>query len=275
MFHLDNGSGVSTMPPIPPEQNLTPQWFTDGDGNNQGISWPGIHWFNTVQAELLNVLTVAGISPEKAKLTQVAEAIQKIIKNELPLASVTQRGIVQLSSLTNSTSKEHAANSFAVKSAYDLAAGKVDSVNGKKGAVTITASDIGSISQASADNRYLKLADSPDFIILYPGGTAEAPPSITLNQRIIIDNPFGISNIIPVIEIYYKDQWFTTYYSAHNSGGTYWHYGVGCAQVNNQIIAVGAPHAIYYHGFLPNFLGLTAPETVTTAPYRIKVWKIK
>jgi hypothetical protein len=32
---------------------------------NRAGSWPGADWFNTVQAELLNLMSAAGIAPDK------------------------------------------------------------------------------------------------------------------------------------------------------------------------------------------------------------------
>ncbi|MEA1063952.1 pyocin knob domain-containing protein [Erwinia sp. HR93] len=83
MFHLDNNSGVSSMPAIGAMQDNTTRWFTEGAGN-QAPSWPGQDWFNIVQAELLNVLTEGGVSPVKTQLNQLAAAIKSIVnKNAL------------------------------------------------------------------------------------------------------------------------------------------------------------------------------------------------
>ncbi len=83
MFHLDNNSGVSSMPAIGAMQDNTTRWFTEGAGN-QAPSWPGQDWFNIVQSELLNVLTEGGISPAKTQLNQLAVAIKAIVnKNAL------------------------------------------------------------------------------------------------------------------------------------------------------------------------------------------------
>lgn len=60
MYHLDNTSGVPEMPEPKDQQSVTPRWF--GESQEQGgISWPGADWFNTVQAELLNLLAAAGL----------------------------------------------------------------------------------------------------------------------------------------------------------------------------------------------------------------------
>ncbi|WP_150538981.1 hypothetical protein [Actinobacillus vicugnae] len=75
MYALDNKSGIEKMPEIPEVFSKTPLWFTEGrDGN--APSYPGAHWFNIVQAELLNVLKEAGIEPEKADTTQLAKALK-------------------------------------------------------------------------------------------------------------------------------------------------------------------------------------------------------
>lgn len=78
MFHLDNNSGIAAMPAVSAMQDNTPRWFTEGNGS-RSPSWPGQDWFNIIQAELLNVLSLAGISPEKTKLNQLALAIEAII----------------------------------------------------------------------------------------------------------------------------------------------------------------------------------------------------
>lgn len=80
MYGLDNASGVNVMPKPAPVSSATPLWFTEG-GAGLAASYPGQDWFNMIQAELLNVLTAGGVKPEKGKLTQLAEAISKIVGN--------------------------------------------------------------------------------------------------------------------------------------------------------------------------------------------------
>lgn len=75
MYALDNKSGIQQMPEIPEVFSTTPLWFTEGrDGN--APSYPGAHWFNIIQAELLNVLKEAGIEPDKHSLDQLAQALK-------------------------------------------------------------------------------------------------------------------------------------------------------------------------------------------------------
>lgn len=74
MYHLDNTSGVPEMPEPKEQQSITPKWF--GESVEQGgISWPGADWFNTVQAELLNLIKAAGITPDKNTFDQLSTAI--------------------------------------------------------------------------------------------------------------------------------------------------------------------------------------------------------
>ncbi|HCM1974971.1 TPA: tail fiber protein [Salmonella enterica subsp. houtenae serovar 47:z36:-] len=78
MFYVDNNSGSPTMPALSPAQSHTPTWFTEGD-KNKGISWIGQDWLNILQAELLNILSEAGINPDKGKLNQLTLSIKAII----------------------------------------------------------------------------------------------------------------------------------------------------------------------------------------------------
>ncbi|EOY1407139.1 phage tail protein, partial [Yersinia enterocolitica] len=126
MFHLDNETGVPVMPNLPPVQSNTTKWFTEG-GNGVPPSWPGSTWFNIIQSEILNVLAAADIPPDKENLSQLSEAIQYLITLGVPDlkdASLTQKGIVQLSNATNSTSEIFAATPKAVR-AVDVAALKI------------------------------------------------------------------------------------------------------------------------------------------------------
>ncbi|HGA8627997.1 TPA: phage tail protein [Salmonella enterica subsp. enterica serovar Mississippi] len=152
MFHLDNNSGISAMPKPAAQQSSATRWFTEGGGNNSP-SWPGQDWFNIVQAELLNVLTAAGIAPEKTAFNQLALAIKAIINKDALLkskllseikaegassqkmarenlditdATLNKKGLTQLSSAVDSTSEELAATPKAVKAAMDNANGRLE-----------------------------------------------------------------------------------------------------------------------------------------------------
>lgn len=80
MYALDNDSGVKTMPEIKSKkfEPTDTHWFTEG-GNGVAPSYPGADWFNIVQAELLNILKEAKITPDKNKLNQITEAIRGVV----------------------------------------------------------------------------------------------------------------------------------------------------------------------------------------------------
>ncbi|EEZ2427161.1 tail fiber protein [Escherichia coli] len=147
MFYIDNDSGVTVMPPVSAQHSAIVRWFSEGDGNNV-ITWPGMDWFNIVQAELLNTLEEAGIQPDKTKLNQLALSIKAIMSNNALLiknnlseiktagasaqrtarenldiydASLNKKGLVQLTSATDSPSETLAATAKAVKIAMDNA----------------------------------------------------------------------------------------------------------------------------------------------------------
>jgi len=86
MYWLDNDSGVTTLPAIPPVVSATRQYFTEGGGGDQP-SIPGGEWFNMMTDELLQVLTLGGIAPDKADHTQLAKAIQAIAFSAAPVGS--------------------------------------------------------------------------------------------------------------------------------------------------------------------------------------------
>ncbi|SHG64261.1 Phage Tail Collar Domain [Pantoea sesami] len=80
MYWLDNNSGQKDMPEIPGINSPDIQWFHEG-GAGRAPSYPGAHFFNMLQAELLGVADSAGIEPDKFKLNQLSQAIKKLIKD--------------------------------------------------------------------------------------------------------------------------------------------------------------------------------------------------
>lgn len=95
------------------------------DGNVAGGVPPTIlpaEWFNTIQRELMSILAAAEIEADSDAFDQVLLSIQKLVSEGIPDlkdASLTQKGIVQLSSSTGSTSELLAATPKAVKTVND------------------------------------------------------------------------------------------------------------------------------------------------------------
>ncbi|NKD22590.1 hypothetical protein HEQ76_20705, partial [Enterobacter asburiae] len=95
MFHLDNNSGVSAMPPVGTVQSSAPRWFTEGGGGTPA-SYPGADWYNIIQAELLNFLSAYGVAPNKADLSQLRKAIEAAIKDKATAKSPLLTAIAAL-----------------------------------------------------------------------------------------------------------------------------------------------------------------------------------
>lgn len=110
MYHVDNKTGVATMPDIPPSESAMPQWFTEG-GPGEEPTIPGSTTWNIWQAELLNILAAAEVVPDKFKLNQIAESIGLLIA----------RGIEDAALLPGSSYKP-----------------RTDSLNNQQGAIAYT-----------------------------------------------------------------------------------------------------------------------------------------
>ncbi|MDM5141748.1 phage tail protein [Aeromonas bestiarum] len=84
MYWLDNNTGITTAPDVPAVISATKRFFTNG-GSGVPPSVPEDFWFHMIQEELLGVITMAGITPTKGDLGQVAKAIQSISFNACPV----------------------------------------------------------------------------------------------------------------------------------------------------------------------------------------------
>ncbi|WP_145570797.1 phage tail protein [Yersinia bercovieri] len=114
------------MPPINTPNNA----FHDGNpATGEQGTIVSAEWLNNAQGsirntqqELLSVLTEAGMAIDENKTNQLLLAILNLITDrspDLPIASTTQKGIVQLSNSTSSTSEALAATTKAVKAVLD------------------------------------------------------------------------------------------------------------------------------------------------------------
>jgi len=86
MYWLDNNTGIPTAPTIPAVISATKRFFTNG-GSGTPPSVPEDFWFNMITDELLAVLTMAGITPAKNDLGQIAKAIQSIAFSAYPVGA--------------------------------------------------------------------------------------------------------------------------------------------------------------------------------------------
>lgn len=177
-------------------------------------------------------------------------------------------GILYRSRINNNTGNNPASSSVE----WELVV-KVYSVNGQTGDVTITAADLGAITQSDADNRYLQLVNAPDVVVLYPNGSEAAPATISVSQRIIIDNPFPGHQVVTIAEIFVNGGWGDPGF-IYGSGSGSLGFGVKSAMFGSSIvIQSGSSGVTTDSSFTGNPFGNTG--IVVSANFRVKVWRIK
>ncbi|EAV2253164.1 hypothetical protein EXO78_06130 [Salmonella enterica] len=132
MYFVDNSTGVSVMPTPDAVFSTDPLWFTRGDSNNQP-TYPGPDWMNSVQAEIMNVISAAGIALKKDDNTQLSQAISAIIASKIVAPPVTS---------VNGKTGDVTLVAADVQALPDTYTAPVSSVNGKTGAVTLAAADV-------------------------------------------------------------------------------------------------------------------------------------
>lgn len=96
MYHVDNSTGVPVMPQPSPVTSETALFFTEG-GNGVPPTYPGPDWFNTIQSELLNILSDAGLDPDKMDNTQILAALKKLfLSRSNPFGDIKTDGAVAI-----------------------------------------------------------------------------------------------------------------------------------------------------------------------------------
>lgn len=84
MYHLDNPSGVPVMPKVQDVKSETPLYFTE---EKDRATYPGADWFNIVTAELLNILKLGNVAPDKFSFNQIATVLAELINDRLAAQS--------------------------------------------------------------------------------------------------------------------------------------------------------------------------------------------
>lgn len=89
MFRIDS-QGAVAAPPTTGAVGTTVGYFTEGDPVNAiPATVVSADWLNTVQEELLGLLTATGITPDKDNRTQVLSAIIHLIEDRASVAKAT------------------------------------------------------------------------------------------------------------------------------------------------------------------------------------------
>lgn len=81
MYRIDS-QGAVNAPPAPGPVGSTVGYFTEGDPvNSIPATVVSADWLNSVQEELISLLTATGITPDKKNRTQVLASIISLIEN--------------------------------------------------------------------------------------------------------------------------------------------------------------------------------------------------
>lgn len=90
MFYLDNKSGSKTMPVPQEKMSDEPLWFVE---TKDAPSYPGADWFNIVTLELLNILKLGGVSPDKLQFNQISTVIAQLLSANAVVVGSEAEGI--------------------------------------------------------------------------------------------------------------------------------------------------------------------------------------
>ncbi len=193
-------------------------------------------WFNTVQRELINAVQGAGIKLDNKNDSQLFAAIKRLIDNsavEIHDASLTQKGIVQLTDVTGSSntlaatqklitdvnnnantklSKSQNGADIPDKNAFVKNLGLVETVskannavpgsrkvNGKvlTGDVSLNAGDVGAYSKPESDSRFIQLntnTKTSGYILTKTANYFDDPNSRNLGRSGFL-RPNGLDNL--------------------------------------------------------------------------------
>lgn len=148
--------------------------------------------------------------------------------------------------------------------------GVYDSPNNAKIALPISSGGTGSTTLVGAQSA---LGIVPQLITtLYPGGSAGSPPSIGINQRIDVANPFPGRNINFRVEILLGGIWGDPGFGSNIGTGAL-SFGVVARDYNGAITIVSGVTAVgIYSNLIGN--GFNSSAGITTAQYRVIVWTI-
>jgi hypothetical protein len=117
-----------------------------------------------------------------------------------------------------------------------------------------------------------------DFAIIYPnGGSAASPATLAINTRYITDNPFPGFHVIVQIELLVSAVWSDPGWDGNTGtgGSTYGTIAAQSLPSDKVIVQTGTNAVASASNLLGGGHGITSTTPVTSAPCRVKVWKLK
>ncbi|CNH49120.1 tail fiber protein [Yersinia enterocolitica] len=259
------------------------------DGNVAGGVPPTIlpaEWFNTIQRELMSILNAAEIESDPHVFNQVLLSIQKLVSEGIPDlkdASLTQKGIVQLSNATASNSQILAATPKAVSDLGNLLLKITNNLSEIKDAGPVAVAqtllnlglgdaakkNVGTASGTVAAGNDVRFNETT---IIYPDGSGASPYNYPANTRKEYANPFPGKNIIVVAEVYYNGVWGQTGWFSNSTVTN----AVGILATQNiatdVIVVQSGSFGVLAAATLCGSLH-AATATQSTLPFRLKVYK--
>ncbi len=142
------------------------------------------------------------------------------------------------------------------------------------GAITGTLSSQTDL-QSALDGKLSKT--TADFAIIYPnGGSAESPATIATNTRYIMDNPFLGFHVIVQIDLLVGGVWSDPGWDGNTGtgGSTYGTIAAQSLPSDKLIVQTGTAAVATASNLLGGGHGITSTVPTTSAPCRVKVWKL-
>jgi hypothetical protein len=124
---------------------------------------------------------------------------------------------------------------------------------------------------ADGENHFLE----NDFTIIYPNGGSEASPAnVTTNSRYVETNPFPGYYVKCEAEMLFNSNWAAPFFDGNGGTGSNG-YGIMASQLNdNSIIVQTGATGVSTHSNQNGAAFGDNSSTPTSAPCRVKVWKI-
>ncbi|UNK25272.1 prophage tail fiber N-terminal domain-containing protein [Yersinia intermedia] len=120
--------------------------------------------------------------------------------------------------------------------------------------------------------RVTSLEGHQKFTYLYPGGSAAAPATLGLSQRIVLDNPFTGRKIDYRCEVQFGGIWGVAGYGSNVGSGTFSAGALAIPWGDNIVIWSGASFVLHVANMTAN--SFPSASSITSAPYRVVVWTI-
>jgi hypothetical protein len=120
--------------------------------------------------------------------------------------------------------------------------------------------------------RVTSLEGHQKFTYLYPGGSAVAPATLGLSQRIVLDNPFPGRKVNFRCEVQFGGIWGSAGFGSNAGSGNFSSGAIAIPWGDNIVVWSGGSFVIHATPVTAN--SFPSASSITSAPYRVVVWTI-